>query len=87
MEGGGALTISAAQAIERERRRQQGRVRRIGILSKFLDSRNSACTQSLNECGGAACSFTPSKIPAPPLAQHLNLTHNPRISGKPRAGF
>ena len=51
----------------------------------FSDFRNSACTQSLNECGGSARSLTPSKLPSPRLAQHLNLTHNPRISGKPSA--
>ena len=51
--------------------------------SAFGDKGNSACTQSLNECFGSASVITAKVTPSPRLAQHLNLTHNPRISGKP----
>ena len=53
--------------------------------SAFGDKGNSACTQSLNECFGSASVITAKVTPSPRLAQHLNLTHNPRISGKPSA--
>ncbi|WP_394994953.1 hypothetical protein [uncultured Helicobacter sp.] len=39
----------------------------------------------MSDFSGAACSFTPSKIPAPPLEKHSNLTQDTRISGKPSA--
>ena len=41
---------------------------------------NSACTQSLNECSGSTSVTTAKVAPSSHLAQHLNLTHNPRIS-------
>ena len=41
---------------------------------------NSACTQSLNECFGSTSVTTTKVAPSSRLAQHLNLTHNPRIS-------
>ncbi|WP_395001801.1 hypothetical protein [uncultured Helicobacter sp.] len=53
--------------------------------SALSDKGNSSLTQSLSEHGGAACSFTSSKIPASPLVQHSNLTQDTRISGKPSA--
>ena len=53
--------------------------------SALSDKGNSSLTQSLSEHGGAACSFTSSKIPAQPLVQHSNLTQDTRISGKPSA--
>ncbi|WP_394908982.1 glycosyltransferase family 61 protein [uncultured Helicobacter sp.] len=44
-----------------------------------------ACTQSLNECGGSASVITDKVTPSPRLAQHLNLTHNSRISAASQA--
>ena len=41
---------------------------------------NSSLSQSLNECGNSAQSFTSSKLPSPRFAQHSNLSQDTRIA-------
>ena len=45
-----------------------------------LTKGNSSLSQSLNECGNSAQSFTSSKLPSPRFAQHSNLSQDTRIA-------